>query len=102
MPGSECRQGAQQTTGEASGEEKVGDREGESVGEERGGVSDRLSGCTGISSTQRHMILRSEVIPADEYRGSVSSALTKEKRELFLLGEAGKFVSGIRPANSRL
>lgn len=57
--------------------------EGESVGEERGGVSDRLSGCTGISSTQRHMILRSEVILADEYRGSVSSALTKEKGVVF-------------------
>lgn len=32
------------------------------------GVSDRLSGCTRISSTQRHMILGSEVIPTDEYR----------------------------------
>lgn len=37
-------------------------------GTERDGVSDRLSGCSGISSTQRHMILRSEVIPTDEYR----------------------------------
>lgn len=46
-------------------------RKGEKVGacwEEREGVTDRLSGCTGISSTQRHMILRSEVILTDEYR----------------------------------
>lgn len=43
--------------------------EGEKVsGIERDGVSDRLSGCSGISSTQRHMILGSEVIPTDEYR----------------------------------
>lgn len=45
------------------------EREGERVsGREREGVTDRLSGCTGISSTQRHMILRSEVILTDEYR----------------------------------
>lgn len=62
-----------------------GGRQGgrECWGGERGGVSDRLSGCTGISSTQRHMILRSEVILADEYRGSVSSTLTKEKGVVF-------------------
>lgn len=89
--------------GEVSREEKVGDREGEgeSVGEERGGVSDRLSGCTGISSTQRHMIPGSEVILTDEYRGSVSSP-SQKKRELFSLGEPGKFISGIHPANARL
>lgn len=46
-----------------------GEGEGESVlGREREGVTDRLSGCTRISSTQRHMILRSEVILTDEYR----------------------------------
>lgn len=43
-------------------------REEKVSGRERDGVSDRLSGCTGISSTQRHMILGSEVIPTDEYR----------------------------------
>lgn len=40
---------------------------------ERVGVSDRLSGCSGISSAQRHMIQRSEVIPTDEYRVSSPS-----------------------------
>lgn len=45
------------------------EREGEKVsGRAREGVSDRLSGCTGISNTQRHMILGSEVILTDEYR----------------------------------
>lgn len=68
---------------------------------ERDGVSDRLSGCTGISSTQRHMILGSEVIPTDEYRGRVSSPFTKE-RELFSLPWSGKFISGIHPASTRL
>lgn len=43
--------------------ERVRERE-----RERDGISDRLSGCSRISSTQRHMILRSKVIPTDEYR----------------------------------
>lgn len=37
-------------------------------GRAREDVSDRLSGCTGISNTRRHMIQGSEVILTDEYR----------------------------------